>query len=120
MISENELEKEITEKGLDAPRLKPSDIDAVIKSKTFTILPSGKCMICEITLVNGFTVRGESCCVSPENFDVEIGEKISFNDARDKIWGFEAYLLQQRGFDRVECKESIKSFSKQLHCPPNY
>lgn len=96
MNNENEIEKELNEKGLNAPRLCPTDIDKVIKSKTFTNLPSGKCMICEITLTNGFTVRGESACVSPENFNQEIGEKISFEDARKKIWGLEAYLLQER------------------------
>ena len=95
-MNENELEKEIQEKGLNAPRLCPSDIDAVIVNKTFTNLPSGKCMVCEITLKNGFTVRGESACVSPKNFNQEIGEKISFEDARNKIWAFEAYLLQER------------------------
>lgn len=95
-MNEAEIEKEIVEKGLTAPRLCPADIDAVIKSTTYTNLPSGKCMICEITLRNGFTVRGESACVSPANFDEEIGQKISFEDARKKIWGLEAYLLQER------------------------
>ena len=95
-MSEKEIEKEIVDKGLDAPRLCPADIDKVIVGKTFTNLPSGKCMICEITLKNGFTVRGESACVSKDNFDQEIGEKISYEDARNKIWGFEGYLLQER------------------------
>ena len=95
-MDENELEEELNKKGLNAPRLCPADIDNVIVSKTFTNLPSGKCMICEITLKNGFTVRGESACVSPANFNQEIGEKISFEDARSKIWGFEAYLLQEK------------------------
>lgn len=95
-MDEQKIEKELQEKGLNAPRLNPEHIDSVIVGKTFTVLPSGKCMVCEITLKNGFTVRGESCCVSKENFDLEIGEKISFEDARNKIWGFEAYLLQER------------------------
>jgi len=94
--SEIEIEQEIQDKGLNAPRLTPDAIDAKIKSKTFTKLPSGKCMICEITLQNGYTVRGEAATVSPENFDQEIGEKISFEDARDKIWQLEGYLLQEK------------------------
>ena len=96
MTKENEIEKELNEKGLNAPRLCPTDIDAVIKSKTFTNLPSGKCMVCELTLKNGYTIRGEAACVSPENFNQEIGEKISFEDARKKIWGLEGYLLQEK------------------------
>ena len=93
--NETEIENAIQEKGLNAPRLTPAKIDAVIKGKTFTKLPSGKTMICELTLTSGFTVRGESSVVSPENFDQEIGEEISYEDARNKIWPLEAYLLQQ-------------------------
>jgi len=59
-MSEETVEKKIQEKGLTAPRLTPEDIDATIVGKTFTRLPSGKCMICELTLKNGFTVRGEA------------------------------------------------------------
>jgi len=95
-MSEEKIEKEIQEKGLNAPRLKPEDIDNAIKSSTFTNLPSGKCVVCEITLQNGFTIRGESACVSIENFDQEIGNKISFKNARDKIWQLEGYLLQDK------------------------
>jgi len=93
-MSEQEIEKRIQEKGLNAPRLTPADIDAVIVSETFTVLPSGKAMVCELTLASGFTVRGESACVSKENFDHEIGQKISKADARNKVWQLEGYRLQ--------------------------
>ena len=96
MNTELATEKEIQDKGLNAPRLSPELIDAKIVGKTFTRLPSGKAMICEITLLNGFTVRGESACVSPANFNQELGEKISYEDARSKIWQIEGYLLQER------------------------
>src|SRR5574337_850081 len=32
---------------------------------------------CVLILRNGFTVTGESACVSPENFNAEIGRKIA-------------------------------------------
>lgn len=97
-MSNNEIsiENEIQSKGLNAPRLTPDDIDEVIVSDTYTILPSGKAMICELVLQNGFSVRGESACVSRENFNEEIGRKISYENARDKVWQLEGYLLQQR------------------------
>lgn len=96
MNNEQEIEQAIKDKGLNAPRLTPDDIDAKIMGKTFTKLPSGKVMICEITLENGFTVRGEAATVSKENFNAEIGQKISFENARNKIWELEGYLLQER------------------------
>lgn len=93
---ETKIEEKLIEKGLDAPRLTPDSINSVIKSVTYTTLPSGKAMICEIILNNGFSVRGESACVSASNFDIEIGQDISYSDARDKIWQLEGYLLQER------------------------
>ena len=97
--SEITQETQVREAGCNAPRLTPADIDKVIVGVTYTILPSGKCMVCEITLQNGFTVRGESSVVSKENFRENLGKEYSYKKARDQIWQLEAYLLQQRIFE---------------------
>ena len=47
-------------------------------------------------LENGFTVTGESACVSPENFDVELGKKIARDNAKQKIWALEGYAMRQK------------------------
>ncbi len=98
-MNDNEREAQIQAKGLNAPRLTPDHINSVIVGESYTVLPSGKCMVCEMTLTNGFTVRGESSTVSKANFNEEIGRQISREDARNKIWLLEGYLLQQRLFD---------------------
>jgi hypothetical protein len=98
-MNEQQIEQEIQAKGLNAPRLTPTLIDGCITETTYTVLPSGKVMVCELTLVNGFTVRGEAATVSKENFNDEIGKTISFKNAREKIWELEGYLLQQRVFE---------------------
>lgn len=94
-MKESDIEKEIINKGLIAARITPKMIDEIIISETFTVLPSGKAMVCELTLKNGFTVRGESACVSKANFNQEIGENISRDNARNKVWELEGYRLQQ-------------------------
>ena len=99
-MSEQQTEEAIQAAGLNAPRLCPADIDRVIVGETFTALPSGKCLICEVTLKNGFTVRGEACAVSKENFDLNIGMRVSREDARNKIWQLEGYLLQENLFQQ--------------------
>lgn len=71
-------------------------VEAKIKNKSFTILPSGKTMICELTLENGFTVHGDASVVDKANFVQEIGEQISYKRAMDKIWEIEGYLMQER------------------------
>lgn len=103
-MTEDEIEKRIVELRLLAPRLSPENLDAVIGRTTFTVLPSGKVMVCEITLVNGFTVRGEASTVSKANFNEEIGKDISYKNAREKIWQLEGYLLQDKLY-----KESTKN-----------
>lgn len=90
------IEDSLKASGANAPRLSPADIDRVIVGHTFTVMPSGKAMVCEITLANGFTVRGESAVVSKENFRQDIGERISYARARDQIWLLEGYLRQEK------------------------
>ncbi|WP_347454279.1 Gp49 family protein [Acinetobacter thermotolerans] len=109
--SEQQIEQEIQDKGLNAPRLTPDHIDSkvkVIRYLTGDVTPaytadgyendrSAACLtICILTLENGFTVTGESACASPENFDKLIGQKIAYENARNKIWQLEGYLLKEK------------------------
>ena len=96
MNNEKEIEEEIQEKGLTAPRLTPDIIDSKIKERSFHVFGETCLTVCCLTLTNGFTVTGESACASPENFNAEIGEKIAFENARNKIWMLEGYLLKQK------------------------
>lgn len=95
-MTEQELEKRIQELRLNAPRLTPEHIDSLIVSESYTILPSGKVMVCELILKNGFSVRGEGSAVSKANFNEEIGRTVSRQNAREKIWQLEGYLLQEK------------------------
>lgn len=97
--NETKIEREIQEKGLIAPRLTPSLIDAVIVSEMYHIFPGTTLTVCAMTLANGFIVTGESAAASPENFDKSIGRKISRENARNKIWQLEGYLLRQKLHD---------------------
>lgn len=89
------VEQEISRKGLNAPRVTDAMVEEAIVTETFTVLPSGRTTICELTLRNGFTVRGESSCVSIENFDAELGCRISRDDAKRKVWMLEGYRLRE-------------------------
>ncbi len=95
-MSEQKIEKEINEKGLNAPRLTPALIDQAIKAEDYHVFGDTCLTVCCLTLQNGFTVTGESACASPENFDSEIGQKIARDNARNKIWMLEGYLLKQK------------------------
>ena len=71
-------------------------VEAQVVNKTFTLLPSGKKMICELTLKNGFTVTGEAGVVDKENFVQEIGERLSYQRALDNVWPLLGYEMQSR------------------------
>lgn len=112
------IEQEIQAKGLTAPRVTPQHIESVIISEHYFTAASGVVgeaallkagldysevpaslkllTFCVLVLRNGFTVTGESACASPENFDPEIGRKIARENAVNKIWMLEGYLLKQK------------------------
>ena len=115
MSSEKQIEQEIQDKGLNAPRLTPQHIDSIIVDQYYFTAanaqwgadPNTTALIgmhkqletltfCVLILKNGFTVTGESACASPENFDAEIGKKIAYENARNKIWQLEGYLLKEK------------------------
>ncbi len=108
--TEQQIEKEIQEKGLNALRLTPYLIDSKIKAiryltgdveptcvaDDYKVCGAPQLTFCVLSLENGFTVTGESACVSPENFDRIIGQKIAYENAREKIWMLEGYLLKEK------------------------
>jgi hypothetical protein len=49
-----------------------------------------------LLLKNGFSVRGESACVDPRNFNMEIGQQLAYRDAFSKMWQLEGYLLAEK------------------------
>lgn len=90
------IEKEINDKGLNAPRLTPAHIDAQIVSEAYHVFPGTTLTVCALTLRNGFQVVGESAAASPSNFDEAIGRKIARDNARNKIWALEGYMLRSK------------------------
>ena len=122
-MNDSEIESEIKSKGLTAPRVTPQRINDVIASEhyftaqdgvmgayaaggsihSFGCTPGNEardalCLLtfCVLVLDNGFTVTGESACASPENFDAELGRKIARQNAVNKIWPLEGYLLKSQ------------------------
>lgn len=96
-----DIERELQAKGLTAPRLTaprltPADIDTTIVGQDYYVFPGTTLTVCALRLRNGFVVTGESAAASPENFNGEIGRKIARDNARNKIWQLEGYLLRER------------------------
>ncbi|MDP8080238.1 Gp49 family protein [Phocoenobacter skyensis] len=52
--------------------------------------------VCVLTLQNGFEVLGQSAVADPNNYNKEIGEKIAYENAFNKIWELEGYMLKTK------------------------
>jgi hypothetical protein len=101
-----------------APRITPADIQANIVSEHYFTAKNGVdgalqeetgftealgmpeslslLTFCVLVLRNGFTVTGESACVSPENFNAEIGRMVARRNAEAKIWPLMGYELRSK------------------------
>lgn len=95
-MTDSQIEKEIKEKDLTAPRVTPEHLESVIVSEQYHVFAGTTFTACLLTLKNGYTVLGESACASPENFNAELGRKIARENAKNKIWSLEGYLLREK------------------------
>lgn len=92
-MNDVDIENKIKEKGLNAPRITMDHVNSMVDTVQFHRFHGTNTIVCCITLTNGYTVTGESSCVSSDNFDEDIGKDIAFGKAKDKIWMLEGYLL---------------------------
>lgn len=99
-MTDQTIEQEIQAKGLNAPRITPTDIEAniadveIVKhvSKTGQVLRWAV-----ITTSNGYAVVGKpSCAVSSANDNTDIGEKIAVTNSREELWPLMGYALKER------------------------
>ncbi len=73
-------------------------IARVIKTE-YVVLPDNKTTLCILFIENGYTVHGMSSCVEPKEFNKALGEKYAYEDAIDKLWPLEGYLLAEKRFN---------------------
>lgn len=76
-------------------RVTASDMEERIKSIVYHRLTDTLTM-CVIRLDNGFTVTGESACADPANYNKEVGEKIAYENAFNKLWPLFGFLLKEK------------------------
>lgn len=93
MLNDQELDAALA--ASPAERVTKEYIDSRIAHRKFTRLDS-TVTLCSITLDNGYSVRGESACVNPENYNQEIGERIANDNAYGKLWPLFGFLLAEK------------------------
>ena len=89
-----------------APAITEEYIEEIMENSDFEVFTAfNKCTIVSCMLPNGFVITESSACVSPENYDEELGANICFDKIADKVWELEAYRLQQQLWE------------EEFHCP---
>jgi hypothetical protein len=113
--AECEAHFEKVEEKVEAPAITEEYIAEIMENSEFEICTMfDKCTVVSCRLPNGFVIVEYSACVSPKNYDEEVGTEICVNKIADKVWELEAYRLQQHLWEenmsecsccREECEE---------------
>ena len=77
----------------DAPSISQHMVDDFIVSRE-VITMGDKCTVVRAILRNGFEIVESSACVSPENYDEQMGAEICMDKIKDKVWFLLGFLLQ--------------------------
>ena len=73
-----------------------------IKKVTYTLMEGTTTTFCCLEMSNGYTVWGMSACVDPSKYNQGLGEKYSYEDAINKLWPLEGYLLAEELYNKGE------------------
>lgn len=129
------IDAEIQAKGLTAPRVTMQDLENEIASEHYFTAGegiAGHCIrrqsveqspltlelltFCVLVLKNGFSVTGQSACVSLENFDEGIGRKIAREKAIDQLWP----LLGFRLADQLSRPQPVPALVEEMVATDGY
>lgn len=77
-------------------RVTPDMIEVRILDETYEVRADGRTTVCEITLDNGWTERGEASCGDPADFDTERGRVAARAAAVAGLWKCFAFLAREQ------------------------
>lgn len=79
-----------------------TDIENKIKQVVFSVLPDTTTTICQLFMENGYVILGTSACVDKTKYNKALGDKYAYEDAINKAWPLEGYLLAQQLFEETK------------------
>lgn len=72
-----------------------NDIQDRIKKVSYHLMSDTTTTFCQVDMVNGYVVWGMSACIDSSKYNQALGEKYSYEDAINKLWPLEGYLLSE-------------------------
>lgn len=83
-----------------APTITTKMIEKIINDSEIEIQTiHDKCTVVSCKLPNGFVIVESSACVSPENYDEDMGVEICMDRIISKVWELEGYKLQSKLYE---------------------
>lgn len=98
----SELPNSVTKDQLD---------NLVARSSVEYAVFGNKLTVAVITLPSNFKVTGEASCVDANNFDKALGEKYALENAVEKLWELEGYLLANDRYRAEQLKAERASMT---------
>lgn len=74
---------------MNLDKITADELEGLIVDEKFHV--DGPMTVCTLELTSGFRSVGTSAPMNPDNFDEELGRKISRQRAFDKLWELEGY-----------------------------
>lgn len=97
MLTDEQLKQAL--EALPGERVTKEYIESRITEVVYTGVHHAPTLtICSIILDSGYSVRGESACVDSANFKQEIGEKLAYDSAFNKLWPLFGFLLAEKRY----------------------
>lgn len=101
--------EEVEQEQLIAPKVDIETIQKIAESAEIEIMTVfDKCTIMAAKLPNGFVIVESSACVSPENYDEDLGASICAEKIIQKIWELEGYKLQSELDALNKCRAYVE------------
>lgn len=114
--TDEQMEQEIKDKGLEAPRVTLDQIKEMMKRVQYIFdQPEFTTSTFAHAFLDGdfYLATGHTACVSKENFDPSLGVKYAQEEAarkaQDKLWELEGYNLYRNPMMECSTRESPKS-----------
>ena len=75
-------------------------IESRIAKVDYFRIPGTTTTVCQLLMVSGFTIIGTSGCVDATKYNQALGEKYAYENAINKAWELEGYLLAEELYQK--------------------
>lgn len=111
------VEYEKTDAPVVAPSVCTDHVATMLKNSDIKVITVfDKCTIVSCRLPNGFVITESSACVSPENYNRDLGIEICYNKIADKVCELEAYKLQDALYTNNKLNEDDDEEFDECDC----